>query len=89
MAKFNTFSLFFLSLVIMASMAPPSLSRTLVSSYSSSMDPHHSNAAHVQYLSGYTTHSRARLFKDDAHEVPSGPNPISNNSWWGKIKKYW
>ncbi|KAI3678722.1 hypothetical protein L6452_38025 [Arctium lappa] len=82
MAKFNSFlqALFFLLcaiFLIMASMAPPSLSRTLPST--SSMDLNHTNRTHVPDSTTATTYSRSGVeFEVDAHEVPSGPNPISN-----------
>ncbi|MFS7975665.1 hypothetical protein Hanom_Chr10g00883281 [Helianthus anomalus] len=82
MAKFKISSqtLFFLWIaifLIMASMAPQSLSRTLISS--ASMDLDHHKSTHDPNMTSFV-HSRNRgEFEADAHEVPTGPNPISNN----------
>lgn len=87
MAKFNISSQSFLVVtivifLIMASTAPPSLSRKLISSSSSSnsMVIDHQPKITRDMNSTSLVHSTTRAeFEGDAHEVPSGPNPISND----------
>nr|GFB24238.1 RNA-directed DNA polymerase, eukaryota [Tanacetum cinerariifolium] len=83
MAKFNIYSqnLFFISfaiLLIMASMSLPSLSRPLSSSYSS-MVLDHLKGTHDANLTSLPHSTNRAEFEASAHEVPMGPNPISNN----------
>ncbi|GKA16184.1 hypothetical protein Tco_0695931 [Tanacetum coccineum] len=83
MAKFNIYSqnLFFISfaiLLIMASMSLPSLSRPLSSSYSS-MVLDHLKGTHDANSTSLSHSTNRAEFEANAHEVPMGPNPISNN----------
>ena len=83
MAKFNISSqnLLFLSFaifLIMASMPLPSLSRPLNASYSSVVIDH-LKGAHDTNLTSLAHSGNRAEFEASAHEVPMGPNPISND----------
>ncbi|KAL8262010.1 hypothetical protein R6Q59_026059 [Mikania micrantha] len=80
MANLNISSqtLFFLSISIFLIMAPnKSLSRTLISS--ASMDLNHHKSTRDSNLTSFVDSRTREELEADAHEVPSGPNPISNN----------